>query len=622
MNLLDEHKKVGAQNFELAISSELARDSAGKPVDAAGKPTTNPDKFVYNRREFLAGTVAAGAVSGAGLGAMYFGYGKKIDPVRVAFVGSGDEGNVLIGAHNPDYLQCVAISDIRPYNIHRSFHGDWSSANTIAVRPGLMKKYGYKTEDEARQNIKVYGDYNDLIAAKDELGLEGIIIALPLHLHAECAIRAMRAGLHVLCEKLMGQTVAQCKEMGRVSEETKKLLGVGHQRHYSVLYDNAVHVIKNGFVGDVHHIRAQWHRLNDTWKPELPGSEKLAKNLEKWEKELAGMKKSPGAAKEVESLVKRIEQTRKQLLDLGEEDAKKHGYIADVLKDALTGQTYNRPAIEELIRWRIFARTGGGLMAELGSHQLDASTIFCTAAANHPDKDYKAMPIAVTAVGGRHIYPFDRETEDHVYCMYEFPGPKYYDFTGEKATDKKIVKDPHNKIGVTYSSINGNGFGDYGEYVMGTKGTMALLREADYYLWPNGNDSMTTAISVKKDAVLDTTASGGAAVSSGVGKAALEAGPISRGYTEELEHWAWCIRNQNDDSIDPKLLRPRCHPKVAMADAIIALTTNMAIRNPEKPRIEFKEEWFDIHNDATPEGVSPNVNKDEYKPRTSTGAVA
>src|SRR3712207_6937320 len=46
------------------------------------------------------------------------------DPVRVGFIGTGDEGSVLLGAHTPDYLRVVAIADIRPYNIHRAFHGD------------------------------------------------------------------------------------------------------------------------------------------------------------------------------------------------------------------------------------------------------------------------------------------------------------------------------------------------------------------------------------------------------------------------------------------------------------------------------------------------------------------
>ena len=71
-------------------------------------------------------------ISGAGLGAFYFGYTKVNDPVRVGVIGTGDEGNVLLGAIPPDYIQVVAISDIRPYNIFRAFHGDQSSPNAAA----------------------------------------------------------------------------------------------------------------------------------------------------------------------------------------------------------------------------------------------------------------------------------------------------------------------------------------------------------------------------------------------------------------------------------------------------------------------------------------------------------
>ena len=61
--------------------------------------------------------------------------------------------------------------------------------------------------------------------------------------------------------------------------------------------------------------------------------------------------------------------------------------------------------------------------------------------------------------------------------------------------------------------------------------------------------------------------------SSGPAQAASAGGPVSRGYKEELEHWAWCIRHPDPAN------QPRCTPKVAMADAIIALTTNIAVRD-------------------------------------------
>jgi hypothetical protein len=68
-----------------------------------------------------------------------------------------------------------------------------------------------------------------------------------------------------------------------------------------------------------------------------------------------------------------------------------------------------------------------------------------------------------------------------------------------------------------------------------------------------------------------------------------------------LEHWAWCIRNPAPEN------KPHCGPKVAMGDAVIALTTNMAAR--QGARIEFKKEWFDIHSNETPEGIAPSVRE-------------
>ena len=58
---------------------------------------------------------------------------------------------------------------------------------------------------------------------------------------------------------------------------------------------------------------------------------------------------------------------------------------------------------------------------------------------------------------------------------------------------------------------------------------------------------------------------------------AADSGPVSRGYTEEMEHWAWLIRNGDPQDTDVKA-HPRCRPEVAMGDGIIALTCNVAIQ--------------------------------------------
>jgi predicted dehydrogenase len=571
MNLTPQQKAIGKENFQAVIGSE------------------------ETRRDFLKQGIMAGVVSGAGLGAFYYGYGKSVaKPVKVAVFGTGDEGSVLLGACNPEFIQVQAIADIRPYSVYRAFHGDCYSEAALKARPGLIEKYGWKSEGEAKKHVRIYADYNELLKAEKDI--EAVIIALPLHLHAPAAVAALKAGKHVITEKLMAHTVHECKEMARVAKSANLLLAVGHQRHYNILYDNAVDTIRRGLLGELHYIRAQWHRGNlpgnDSWSQPLPpgvkpgskSDDKLLKELAGWEKELKS-----ASGRDIEALVRRIEQKKAQISDVEIKDrAKDFGYQEHPMTDSAGNLVYDCPPLEELIRWRLWDRTSAGLMAELGSHQLDAASIFIAAA--HDGKLEHPHPLNVAASATRPIFPPDRDVEDHVCCMLEFPAPGY---------DPKDKFASRKKICVSYASINGNGFGGYGEIVFGTKGTLILEREQEAMLFKESDTESKVGVSKGKGGpTLDTQASG-ASQAAAVGAMATQ--NVSRGYTEELEHFAWCIRNR-----DPKNL-PRCHAEVAMGDAIIALTTNIAAR--EQRRIEFKEEWFHVDSDETPEGVKPDVSK-------------
>ena len=595
MNLTPEEIALGQDNFHEAVG--------------------------HTRRDFLKNSIAATATAGVGLGSLYFGYGSYVDDqVRIGVIGTGDEGNVLIGAMNKQYVNVVAICDIRPYNVHRAFNGDWSSERAWAARPGLVEVFDYPDEATARENVKVYEDYEDLL---DDPDVEAVIIALPLHLHHTASIAAMRKGKHVLTEKLMGHDVGKCKDMARVADQTGLYLATGHQRHYSVLYDNAKHLIQWGLLGQLHFIRAQWHRGNlpgrDSWKQPLPGGEialhpkskqiehfdKIAYELDRFQSKLKSFE-DKGKHDEADKLRSKITQWAAWDSDQNVK-AEDYGYVHETLANG-----YERSALEELCRWRLWQRTGAGLMAELGSHQLDAASIFISCLR---DDGKKAHPLTVHAVGGRHIFPLDRHAGDHVYCTFEFPGPAYdFDFNvGYRYADQSTeLPNPtagvpgwdedhsNRKIVVTYSSIMGNGYGGYGEEVMGTRGTLVIQREKEVMLFKDSASS--TRISVKDDGggpTMDTTETG-VQESAAVSKAAM--GPPSRGYREEIEHWAWCIRNQAPEN------QPRCHPEVALGDAVIALTATQAIENANQGEggyIRFEEEWFDYRSDAVPFGDPP-----------------
>jgi predicted dehydrogenase len=235
-------------------------------------------------------------------------------------------------------------------------------------------------------------------------------------------------------------------------------------------------------------------------------------------------------------------------------------------------------SMEELCRWRLFNRTGAGLMAELGSHQLDACSIFLG----------KVHPLAVSGVGGKYFYKDNREVDDHVYVTFEFPGKNY-------ANDKSDV------VVMTYSSISTNGFEKWGECVMGSRGTMVVDMEAEVLLYPEaGVSSRTSAWTVTTGGAGKPAVQASGSTAPGAAVAALQksSGAVSKGYREEMEDFAYCIRMWNQGSKADRRL-PRCHGKVAMADAIVALTSNLAMKT--KQRIEFKSEWFDPKTTAVPD---------------------
>ena len=219
-------------------------------------------------------------------------------------------------------------------------------------------------------------------------------------------------------------------------------------------------------------------------------------------------------------------------------------------------------------------------MAELGSHQLDACSIFLG----------KQHPMAVTGIGGTFFYTDGREADDHVFTVFEFPG-----------------KGEHDRIVVTYSSINtncvrrlrrdGDGLeGDddrqpgEGDPAVQGGGQPDHLADDQRDAWRPRGRSRRWRPARARPGRPRRRRSGG-----------LATAEPSRGYREELEHFAYCVRHGNASNYHADTEhQPRCRGEVALADAVIALTSNLAMR--QKRRIDFDPRWFDYESPEVPEG--------------------
>ncbi|WP_197986189.1 MULTISPECIES: Gfo/Idh/MocA family protein [unclassified Massilia] len=93
-----------------------------------------------------------------------------------------------------------------------------------------------------------YKDYDKLAQMPE---VQGVYIALPNSMHAEYTIRAAKAGKHVLCEKPMANTVAECQSMIDACRSAKRKLMIAYRRQYSPLERGLVKMIKDKKLGEL-----------------------------------------------------------------------------------------------------------------------------------------------------------------------------------------------------------------------------------------------------------------------------------------------------------------------------------------------------------------------------------
>src|SRR3954447_15279901 len=96
--------------------------------------------------------------------------------------------------------------------------------------------------DKARKVAEAYGlepqniyGYDSFERLADNPAVDVVYIILPNSLHAEYTIRALKAGKHVLCEKPMAVSVAECEQMIEAAQQANRKLMIAYRLHYEPL---------------------------------------------------------------------------------------------------------------------------------------------------------------------------------------------------------------------------------------------------------------------------------------------------------------------------------------------------------------------------------------------------
>jgi|GEM_PF-101669 len=271
-----------------------------------------------NRRDFMktAGVAASAFTIASGFSPFTYAQNSK---VQVGCIGVGGQGTFHMreGLTKNDDIVIVGISDV--------YYPNQKAAKPMAMLANakIYLPENGKLSDEEKERAKaayepkVTYDYRELLSWPE---VDAVVIATPLHTHAQIAMDALDAGKYVFCEKTLVKTVEDGRALIQKCHETGKWVQVGHQRRYNPKYNLGMWMTYDAnLVGRVTHISAQWHR-NVQWRRPVPKD-----------------------------------------YVLNDEEKK---YIDD---------------LEKHLNWRLYDEISGGLFTELMTHQTDIANWFLRA---------------------------------------------------------------------------------------------------------------------------------------------------------------------------------------------------------------------------------------------------
>ncbi|MBW8882304.1 MAG: Gfo/Idh/MocA family oxidoreductase, partial [Asticcacaulis sp.] len=116
--------------------------------------------------------------------------------------------------------------------------------------------------------VSRFYDYSNFDKIANDPEIDVVYIALPVALHAEFTIRALKAGKHVLCEKPMASTVAECEAMIAAAKAANRQLGIAYRVHFEPNNVDAVKRLKAGEIGTLRHVSGDaGFPANPAWPP-------------------------------------------------------------------------------------------------------------------------------------------------------------------------------------------------------------------------------------------------------------------------------------------------------------------------------------------------------------------
>ncbi len=154
-----------------------------------------------------------------------------------------------------DRLGVCVIGSGRAGMIHaRNFAGRIAGAELVA----LVDSRKEAVEESCRE-LGVQTAYQDYRQALADPRVQAVVVVVPTVLHKDIVVAAARAGKHVLCEKPMAMTPAECDQMIDACGTADVKLQIGFMRRFDDSFVSARRRIDAGEIGDVVLVKSLTH---------------------------------------------------------------------------------------------------------------------------------------------------------------------------------------------------------------------------------------------------------------------------------------------------------------------------------------------------------------------------
>ena len=134
---------------------------------------------------------------------------------------------------------------------------------------------------------RIYDSVDELLA---DPALDAVSVCVANNAHASISIKALESGKHVLVEKPMAMTVADCEAMVDAAKRNGKLLMVAQNQRFNTGHLRAKELIESGIIGKPLTFKTTFgHGGPERWCAEDDGSGKISTDIWFFDKNIASM---------------------------------------------------------------------------------------------------------------------------------------------------------------------------------------------------------------------------------------------------------------------------------------------------------------------------------------------